>query len=314
MIRSLCFRCFLFVLFAVAGFPATEMAGAQESGKSRPQAGGQGRPPSHANVVYRQGHPQNVLDLWIADSDKPTPLAVFIHGGGYRGGSKQVPAGKLEKFLSAGISVAAIEYRFVQHAKLPAAHHDCRRALQFLRSQATQWNIDPTRIGAWGGSAGAQLCMYLAFHDEMADPDSDDPIARESTRLHCISINGGQATMDLNFFVKWIPGYTRPHRSAAEYFGALSDDELKTVLADVSAIDLLSSDDPPAYMTYGMRPDDPVPEGAKARGWQIHHVVFGIKLKEKADAVGVESHLVYPGTKSAAFDSPDDFLITRLKE
>ena len=98
-------------------------------------------------------------------SEKPTPVVVYIHGGGFRGGSKQrINVKTLRGLLEAGISVVAFHYRFVQHAPLPAAHHDCRRALQLLRSKADEWNLDPERVGAFGGSAGAQLCMHLAFH------------------------------------------------------------------------------------------------------------------------------------------------------
>lgn len=301
------FRTFSVILLISVGF--VSHAQSQGNGKARTSAPA----PTLADVVYRDGHPQNVFDLWLADSKEPSPLVIYIHGGGYSGGSKTIPSQQIRKFLSAGISVAAVEYRFVQHAKLPAAHHDCRRALQFLRSKAGEWNLNPERVGAWGGSAGAQLCMYLAFHDDMADPESADPVERESTRLHCVSTNGGQATMDLELFKKWIPGYDTPHRGTEIYFGDLSPEALKATLADLSAITLLSEDDPPLYMNYRMRPTDPVPDGPEARGWQIHHVVFGIKLKEKMDTLGIESHLIHPGAKSDTFDSFEDFLISKLK-
>ncbi len=71
--------------------------------------------------------------------------------------------------LAAGGSVAAIEYRLVPEYPLPTAHHDSLQALQFIRSKATEWNIDKKHTGPFGGSAGAQICMWLAFHDEMAD-------------------------------------------------------------------------------------------------------------------------------------------------
>jgi len=316
MKHKLICRCFLILLLGIASInlPGWGRAWAQDKVEKKGVGSKRASTPSFADVIYQEGHPQNVLDIWLADSAKPTPLAVFIHGGGYRGGSKRVPPATVKKFLEAGVSVAAVEYRFVQHAKLPAAHHDCRRAIQFLRSKSSDWNLNPERFGAWGGSAGAQLCMYLAFHDEMADPESRDPVARESTRLHCISINGGQTTMDLDLFEAWIPGYTEPHRTTVEYFGEQSEDDLKKLLTDVSAIDLLSADDPPIYMTYRMRPGDPVPAGAKAKGWKIHHVVFGVKLKERADGLGVESHLIYPGNQSGDFDSVEHFLITKLQD
>jgi len=67
---------------------------------------------------------------------------------------------------------------------------DAARALQFVRSKAAEWNIDKTRIGATGGSAGACSSLWLAFHDDLADPKSSDPVARESTRLLCAAVIG----------------------------------------------------------------------------------------------------------------------------
>ena len=73
---------------------------------------------------------------------------------------------------------------------------DAARAVQFLRSKAGEWNIDKTRIAATGGSAGACSSLWLAFHDDMAKPDSPDPVARESTRLTAAAVNGAQTSLD----------------------------------------------------------------------------------------------------------------------
>ena len=155
---------------------------------------------THANVKYGP-HERNVLDFWRAESKRAMPLVVYIHGGGFRAGNKNgINAGTLKRLLSAKISVAAVNYRLVQQAPLPAAHDDCRRALQFLRSKAGDWNVNKSQIGAFGGSAGAQLCMYLAFHDEMAKPDSPDPIERQSTRLACVATSGGQTSMNVEWW------------------------------------------------------------------------------------------------------------------
>jgi acetyl esterase len=166
--------------------------------------------PTHKDVRYGP-HERNVLDFWKAESNEPTPLAIFIHGGGFRGGNKEgIHQSILRELLDAGISVAALNYRLVDQAPLPAAHFDCRRAIQVLRSKAAEWNLDRSRVGAWGGSAGAQLCMYLAFHDDMARPESEDPIERESTRLTCVATTGGQTTMDVDWWSRNIPGYDSP--------------------------------------------------------------------------------------------------------
>ncbi len=277
--------------------------------RKRPQL----RPPTHADVKYGP-HERNVLDFYQAESDKPTPLAVFIHGGGFRGGSKKsLNAGTLQELLKAGISVAAVEYRLVSDKPLPAAHHDSLRALQFIRSKAKQWNIDKTRVGAFGGSAGAQICMWLAFHDEMADPSSRDPVQRESSRLTCVATNGGQTTMDFDWWTRWIPEYAKPHRDRTEVFGDVTDEELHKVIKDISALSLITSDDPPILMSYGMKPDDPVPANpSRVLGWKVHHVLFGVKLKEKMDKLGIEADLKYPGAQTT-YRSNAEFFITKLK-
>ena len=274
--------------------------------------GGPKPAPTHGNVRYGPDK-RNVVDVWLADSKEPTPLVLYIHGGGFRGGSKNtIAANTIQQLRAAGISVAAVEYRLVPADPLPTAHHDCRRALQFLRSKATEWNFDKTRVGAFGGSAGAQLCMWLGFHDEMADPASADPIEHESTRLTCVATNGGQTTMDWKLWQEWIPGYDKPHRQRSELFGEKTEEEVREIVADISAMSLISADDPPIHMQYGQRPDDPVPtDPRRARGWKIHHVMFGVKLKEKMDELGVEASLQYPGAPTK-YGSRERFLISKL--
>jgi len=163
-----------------------------------PHAWGAGQatspPPTYANFAYG-AHPRNVLDFWKAESPAPTPLVIFIHGGGFQSFSKErIRPRDVRQLLANGISVAAINYRYVQTDPLPACFFDARRAVQFLRSKALDWNIDKTRVGAYGGSAGAMISMWLAFHDDMAVPNSDDPVTRESTRLACVATQGGQIT------------------------------------------------------------------------------------------------------------------------
>lgn len=283
------------------------VANAQQDRQKRRPAGPRVQP-THADVPYGE-HPQQKIDIYLAESDKLTPLVLYIHGGGFRGGSKRGVNPK--PFLDAGISLASIEYRFVQHKRLPAAHNDCRRAIQFLRHHARKYNFDKTRIGAFGGSAGAQLCMCLGFHDDMADADADDAIGRESTRLTCVATSGGQTTMDFAWWHKNVPGYDQPHRDISAIFDADSPEETEKIVTEISALSLVSKDDPPIFMSYGMKPDAPVPAGARAQGWKVHHVIFGVKLKEKMDELGVEVDLQYPGAKTK-FTSRDNFLITKL--
>ncbi len=261
--------------------------------------------PTHKDLSYGP-HKRNVLNFWQAKSDKPTPLVLFIHGGGFTGGSKdQINPAVLKELLDAGISVASIEYRLIADAPLPAAHQDVARALQFLRSKAKDWSIDKSRVGAFGGSAGAQLCMYLAFHDDLANPKSDDSIARESTRLTCVAPGAGQVTMDFDWWIKHVPGYDKPLRDPLEPFGAKTKEEALKINTKIAALSLISKDDPPVFMSYAMAPGQAYPDDAKqARNWKIHHVVHGVELKKLCDKLGVECHLSYPGAKTTYKNSP----------
>ena len=276
-----------------------------------------GRKPNFENVKYGEDE-RNVFDIWLADSESPTPLAVYIHGGGFKGGSKEkLKAETLAALLDTGISVAAINYRFVTTDPLPTAHHDARRAIQFMRSKADEWNIDTKRVAAFGGSAGAQICMWLAYSDDMADATSDDPIERESTRLLCVATAGGQTSAEREFYienilpllgenipvevlVKSFNGENDPEKIRMKMWGADTLEEVDETTRQCSALRLISPDDPPIFMSYGMAPDAEKPSGDKnrLRGWLIHHVVFGTKLKEKADELGVEADLSYPGSGS----------------
>jgi acetyl esterase len=274
--------------------------------------------PNHGEIRYGP-HERHVFDFWLAPSDRATPLAVYIHGGGSSGGNKdRLPVADLRALLEAGISVASLHYRFLQHAKLPAAHHDVARAVQFLRHHSGQWRLDPARFAAFGGSAGAQLAMFLAFHDDLADPESNDPVARRSTRVLCVAAQGGQGAMDMEWMDAHIPGVkTRPSRLPSvsawnEKWYGVDGDAARRVIAKISAVSLLSRDDPPLFLSYGMAPDSEPPEDRRQlENWISHHVAHGVALRRRAEAVGVEVHLRYPGAR-AAFGSAVEFLRSKL--
>jgi acetyl esterase len=236
-------------------------------------------------------HERNVLDLWKAKSDAPTPLVIYIHGGGFRAGDKStLDPDLLKRLLDAGISVAAINYRFSQHAPYPAPMLDGARAVQHLRSKAKDWNLDKTRFAATGGSAGAGISLWLAFRDDLADPKSADPVARESTRLSCAAVLGAQSSYDPRWIQKHIGGKAHEHPALLPFYG-LKADEIDTPKAhklyeEASPITYVSKDDPPVFLFYN-EPKGPLPADAKP-GQGIHHPAFGDRLKEVLDPLKVE--------------------------
>lgn len=271
--------------------------------------------PTYANVSYGP-HARNVLDFWQAKGDGPRPLLVFIHGGGWTSGDKSGAAGLPKVWLPKGVSVAAINYRLTPTDPLPAPVHDAARAIQFLRTKAKEWNIDKTTICATGGSAGACTSMWLLCHDDLADPKNADPVLRESTRLSGAVGAAGQTSIDPKQVEPWVGPAILKHRMINMAVGektiedALKNyDKYKQTYHEFSAYNHVSKDDPPLFMTYG----DDMTLPSKNSGHGIHHGMLGVKMKEKADAVGMECHLVI-GTKykSDKYASANDFLAARL--
>lgn len=273
--------------------------------------------PTHTEVAYGP-HARNVLDFWQAKSEKPTPLVLVIHGGGWQGGSKE----RVDRFvdvqalLDAGISVAASNYRFVSQAKdvippVKAPLQDSARALQFLRSKAAEWNIDSTRIGAAGGSAGACTSLWLAYHDDMADPKSDDPISRQSTRLTCIAVIGAQTTLDPKQAKEWIPNSSYGgHAFGKKNFAqALAEREsLLPWIAEYSPYALASKDDPPVAIYYAQPP-----AMGKAQPDPTHSANFGSGLQQRCRELGIQCDVIHPGTADAKHKTPTPYLIEMLK-
>ena len=193
--------------------------------------------------------------------------------------------------------------------------------MQFVRSKAAEWNIDQQRIAASGGSAGACSSIWLAMHDDMADPKSSDPIARESTRLWCAAVNVAQTSLDPKQLKEWTPN----SRYGGHAFGFMDPNDLKTRdtrfaeflehreellpwIKEYSPIEHASADDPPIYMYYPTPPALGEPQKDPT-----HTANYGVKLQEKLHRLGVECELVYPGAPDVKHKSIDEFLIEKLK-
>lgn len=274
-----------------------QRAALREALPQRGQRGQGGRgpatPPTHRDVKYGP-HGRNVMDVWLAKSETPTPVLVSIHGGGFRGGNKGVEPGLLRECLDSGISVVAITYRLSGEAIAPAQFHDSARAVQFIRHKAAEWNLDPKRVAATGGSAGAGISLWLGFHDDMADPDSDDPVLRQSTRLSCMAVYNGQTSYDPRFIRDLLPGSdTYKHPALEQLYGIDADrlDDLPAekarLIEETAPINHVTKDDPPAMLSYATEMDTPI----RSQGVGIHHPKFAQVLKEKMDKLGIECRI-----------------------
>ena len=273
------------ILLLVAGFLATDL---------RAQA--PAVPPTQADVPYGR-HPRQVLDFYQAKAVQHAPVLFFVHGGGWMTGDKAKPD-FLAKCLENGISVVSINYRFIRDAAeekisppVKACLDDAARALQFVRSKAGEWKLDKTRIGGCGGSAGGFTALWLAFHRDLADPASADPVARESTRLCCALAFVPQTSLDPQQMQAWIPN----NQYGSHAFGLASMQEfldkresLQPWIQEFSPYALASPDDPPVLLFY----DNPPSLGQPYKD-PPHSGNFGAGLAPKLKEAGIEHEINY---------------------
>jgi hypothetical protein len=152
--------------------------------------------------------------------------------------------------------------------------------------------------------------LWLAFHDDLADPESEDPVARESSRLWCAAVRGAQTTLDPQQMKQWTPnsrygGHAFGQKNFAEFLS--QRDEILPWIAEYSPFSLVSADDPPVYLIYSSPPAIGQPQKDPT-----HTANFGLKLREHCGDLGVECQLVYPGSEDVKHESPTDFLIDSL--
>ncbi|MFT4548374.1 MAG: acetyl esterase/lipase [Verrucomicrobiales bacterium] len=202
------------------------------------------------DIAYDSEHASQVLDFYPAKTDKPAPVMVHIHGGGWRGGSKNHIPGFLATAHAEGwLAVVSIEYRFTDVAPHPAQVDDCARAIQFIRQNAKKWNIDPKRMGVTGGSAGGHLSAYVALQDDEAMPESKDPVERQSSRVSFAIPFAGPTDWGLLSKIK----HEHPaYRQLLGYEPGTDAEEMSAEKKkDVSPLTFVSSDDPPFLIVHG---------------------------------------------------------------
>ena len=197
------------------------------------------------------------LDLYLPEqpSDKPMPLIVTIHGGGWRGGSK---AGcPMLGMVPMGYAVASVEYRFSQKALFPAQIQDCQAAIRWLRANSKKYNFDPDHIGVTGSSAGGHL---VALVGTSGGKKVFAPIGgneEQSDRVQAVCDFFGpadfntvmqQAADDKN--IKNIFKFNTPADPYSGLIGVpLNSDQQKG--AAVSPVHYVSKDNPPTLILHG---------------------------------------------------------------
>ncbi|HYQ59041.1 MAG TPA: alpha/beta hydrolase [Draconibacterium sp.] len=267
-------------------------------------------------------HERNTFDIWLADSESPTPLVIYIHGGGFIGGDKSryYDSEDWVRLLDAGISIASINYRFMSEPPygILGSMNDSKRCLQYIRSNAKKYNIDKYSIACSGGSAGAGTSLWLAFSDDMADAESDDPVLRESTKILCAAAFSTQSTYDI---LRWpelvgLPPYESNEQllPIARVYGFKSADginlyEQLDVRYDLDFLNKMTENAPPFFVFNHYEGGIPTTEDELQ-----HHPLHARMLKDRAEEVGAEAIVYAPaiGISDPSGKDVVEFFIEKL--
>ena len=159
----------------------------------------------YQNIEYGENE-RNKLDIIIPKSNSKTPLVIYLHGGGYKGGKKEHSyrknnIGRISEILNNKIAFAAINYSFLNNEDgLISSLNDAKLALQFLKYNHNKFNLDKNRVVIWGVSSGANSVLWLGLSDDMADLKSENIVLRESTRVQgIVSVNGAHSFNSQNW-------------------------------------------------------------------------------------------------------------------
>ena len=279
---------------------------------------------------------RQAFHLFLPDAEGTYPLVIYIHGGGFTGGSRDkvfvdgALQESLQYFLENGVAFISIGYRLLNsngpdEEGVIKSLRDSKRALQFIRYHAAELKIDPERIALMGGSAGAGTSLWLATKPDMADPESSDPVLRESTRATAIFLNGSQATYDIprweseiyedfDFTLEDLESILGFDRLSNFYGGLESVEQLyedPTLVAYREEVDMLAhmtSDDPPVFINSGSgaaHPEnDPFHHHAQSLAIQTHAITAGLPE--------VKATIKLPGIDTSEGETGEEFLVRYL--
>ena len=261
------------------------------------------------------GYDENLLDIYLPESEEPTPLLMWIHGGGFTGGSRDTSDSEefVMSYLAEGVAFATIDYRLLTSPDpdgVIKSLTDSTRALQFIRYHAAQLNVDPGNVILMGGSAGAGTSLWIGFKDDMADPSNEDPVLRQSTRVTALIAIATQATYDIG---KWKTVVFEEYglelleladalglaQNLLDFYGITDIDDFESVAIleyreRVDMLDLMDDKDPPFYAQNDLEPAGPNAPPLSVN-LAFHHANHAKVLAEKADEIGLENVVYMKG-------------------
>jgi acetyl esterase/lipase len=202
------------------------------------------------NIIYETiGKRKLPLDLYRPATSQPVPLVIWVHGGGWKSGTKN-GAGPALALLERGYAVASVEYRLSGEAIFPAAIEDCKAAVSFLRLNANKYQLDPHRFGVWGSSAGGHLVALLGTTNDVNDFDTHPVTKKSSSAVQAIcNWFGPTDFLRMDDF----PGkihHDGPDSPESRFIGGPIQDRAKQV-QKANPISYVTANDPPFLILHG---------------------------------------------------------------
>ena len=202
------------------------------------------------------GNQRQTLDLFLprAQSDKPRPLLVYIHGGGWRGGSKEGAFRRLQPLLGGSeFAGAAINYRLTDEASWPAQIHDCKAAIRWLKAHAGKYGYDPERIAVWGTSAGGHLVSMLGVTGNVSDLEGElGKHPDQKSSITCVvNYFGPSNLLTMDDYPSNIKHSAADSPEGKLVGGALL--EKRQVSMNASPVSHVSSEDAPMLLAHGTK-------------------------------------------------------------
>lgn len=272
------------------------------------------------------------LDIWLPGSNTPTGLVIYVHGGGFSSGDKDlvyaVQAGgawdfptDIKYLLQNNIAFATIRYTLLsptgETEGIKKSMADVRRALQYIRHRASDFNIDKSKIILAGNSAGAGTSLWIAFNNDFADAQNNDPVLRESCRVIGVVARETQSSYNIedrwvndvfiDYNLTWSEILAKETGNIRKIYGVSSVAEYEsasigTYRAEVDMLALLTADDPEIWLNNTRRD---VAHPFSAPDIPSHHAFHVRELKERADAVGV-GNITYYGEDPIIYSDPSN--------
>lgn len=292
-----------------------------------------------ADIKYGDSE-RNTFDIFLPNSDTPTPLVIYIHGGGFLGGDKTLPYNdgqgernqpeNIRTFLNEGIAFATINYSLLEDVDtigVIKSLNDSKRCLQFIKYYASSLNINPDKIVLSGNSAGAGTALWIAMNDDLAEPSSDDPILRMSTSIQGAAALATQASYDLQvwedevfddyfIFISTLLAVSPDLGTLLRnFYGLEFANQFFTDIAvpyreRLDFLSMMDANDPEIYLNNTLRPI----EYPASIDLLYHHANHAQVLAEKADEVGLANVSYYGNTNDPSGETFPEFLIRKCTE